>query len=224
MSTPVCIANAIADALGIEDVVLPVSPAKLAAHIHGAEPEPKTKPIAQKKSAAQAGERTLTGAGKAIVAAPRQQIWNMLLDPATLMSVIPGAHNVEKVSDSEFHADVTLGIGPVKGRYKAKIKLSDMSEPESVTLSGSAEGALGSGRGTGFITLSEAQGKTTVAYTYEAAVGGKIASIGGRLLDGAARVVIGQFFEALANKASGKRGSLLMSVIRRLLALLGVSR
>jgi 2-furoyl-CoA dehydrogenase large subunit len=128
------------------------------------------------------------------------------------------------VGDSEFHADVTLGIGPVKGRYKAAIKLSDMKEPDSVTLSGGTEGALGSGHGTGFITLTEDSGKTIVAYTYEAAVGGKVASIGGRLLDGAAKVVIGQFFEALTNKASGKRGSPLMSAIRRLLALLGVSR
>ena len=224
MSTPVCIANAIADALGVEDITLPVTPAKLAPHVHGAEPEPKNPPVVQKASAAKAGERALTGSGKAVVAASRQQIWNMLLDPATLMSVIPGAHNVEKVGESEFHADVTLGIGPVKGRYKAKIKLSDMREPESVTLSGGTEGALGSGRGTGFITLTEADGKTTVAYTYEAAVGGKVASIGGRLLDGAAKVVIGQFFEALANKASGKRGSPLMSAIRRLLALIGVGR
>jgi len=224
MSTPVCIANAVADALGIEDITLPITPAKLAAHIHGAEPEPKTLPVVPKKNAAKAGERGLTGSGKAVVAAPRQQIWNMLLDPGTLMSVIPGAHNVEKVSDTEFHADVTLGIGPVKGRYKAKIKLSDMNEPESLTLSGGTEGALGSGRGTGFVTLTEADGKTTVAYTYEAAVGGKVASIGGRLLDGAAKVVIGQFFEALASKASGKRGSPLMSAIRRLLALLGVGR
>lgn len=224
MSTPVCIANAVADALGIEDVMLPITPAKLAAHIHGDEPAPKTPPAVQKGSTAKTGERALTGSGKAVVDAPRQQIWNMLLDPATLMSVIPGAHNVEKVGDSEFYADVTLGIGPVKGRYKAAIKLSDMKEPDSVTLSGGTEGALGSGHGTGFITLTEDSGKTIVAYTYEAAVGGKVASIGGRLLDGAAKVVIGQFFEALTNKASGKRGSPLMSAIRRLLALLGVSR
>jgi 2-furoyl-CoA dehydrogenase large subunit len=99
-----------------------------------------------------------------------------------------------------------------------------MNEPESLTLSGGTEGALGSGRGTGFVTLTEADGKTTVAYTYEAAVGGKVASIGGRLLDGAAKVVIGQFFEALANKASGKRQLPLIGVIRRLLALMGVGR
>lgn len=224
MSTPVCIANAIADALGVEDITLPVTPARLAPHVHGAEPEPEASPVVRKASTAKAGERALTGSGQAVVEASRQQIWNMLLDPATLMSVIPGAHNVEKVSASEFHADVTLGIGPVKGRYRAKIKLSDMKEPETVTLSGGTEGALGSGRGTGVVTLTEADGRTSVAYTYEAAVGGKIASIGGRLLDGAAKVVIGQFFEALAEKASGKRGSPLMSMIRRLLALLGVGR
>ena len=148
----------------------------------------------------------------------------LLLDPQALMSIIPGAHGVEKVSDSEFRADVTLGIGPVKGRYSAAISLSDLNEPESVTLSGGTEGALGSGHGSGRVTLTEDGGRTTIAYTYEAAVGGKVASIGGRLLDGAARVVIGQFFDALAHKASGKTGSRirLPAAFKRLLAMIGV--
>jgi len=226
MSTPICIANAVADALGIEDVTLPITPAKLAPHVHGDEPEPANPPAqAPRPSAAKAGERALTGSGKAVVAAPRQKIWDMLLDPDMLMSVIPGAHGVEKVSDTEFRADVTLGIGPVKGRYKAKISLSDLNEPESVTLSGGTEGALGSGTGTGRITLTEEDGRTTVAYTYEAAVGGKVASIAGRLLDGAAKVVIGQFFDALAAKAGGaKRGLPFSGTIRRFLAMTGIGR
>src|SRR6202012_2051440 len=138
------------------------------------------------------------------VAATPEKIWKMLLDPATLQSVIPGCHNVQKISDTHFRADVTIGVGPVKGRYRADVRLSDLDPPHAVTLGGSAEGALGFGGGEGRITLVPTEsGGTVIRYTYEAAIGGKVASIGGRLLDGAARVIISQFFAALARQAGG---------------------
>jgi 2-furoyl-CoA dehydrogenase large subunit len=130
----------------------------------------------------------------------------MLLDPKTLEKVVPGAHGIERVSDTHFRADVTLGVGPVKGRYKAEIRLSDLVPPQALTLSGEASGALGFGGGTGFVTLEEADGATTIRYRYEAGIGGKVASVGGRLLDGAARFLIAQFFAALAKQASGEAG------------------
>ncbi|MBV8851643.1 MAG: hypothetical protein JOZ16_18875, partial [Methylobacteriaceae bacterium] len=71
------------------------------------------------------------------------------------------------------------------------------------TLSGEASGALGFGGGTGFVTLEEADGITTIGYRYEAGIGGKVASVGGRLLDGTARFLIAQFFAALARQAGG---------------------
>ncbi|MGA9087987.1 MAG: carbon monoxide dehydrogenase subunit G, partial [Bradyrhizobium sp.] len=129
-------------------------------------------------------------------------VWEMLLDPTTLQAVIPGCHAVQKVSDTHFRADVTIGIGPVKGRYRADVQLSDLDPPHAVTLGGAADGALGFGSGEGRITLVPVEsGGTTIRYVYEAAIGGKVASIGGRLLDGAARVIIGQFFAALARQA-----------------------
>ena len=162
----------------------------------------------------------LTGSGSADVTAARQSVWAMLLDPNTLKAIIPGAHEVRKVSETHFRAEVTLGIGPVKGRYRADIRLSDMIEPEAVTLSGGTEGALGSGRGTGRVTLTETQTGTRIDYRYEAAIGGKVASVGGRLLDGAARVVIGQFFQALARHAGGGTPpSAAAGLIQRLAAL-----
>jgi 2-furoyl-CoA dehydrogenase large subunit len=87
-----------------------------------------------------------------------------------------------------------------------------------VTLAGHAEGALGFGNGEGRITLrSLPDGGTAIGYTYEAGIGGKVASIGGRLLDGAARVIIGQFFAALARKAGGgaSTGFLLLARLRQ---------
>ncbi|MBV8916426.1 MAG: molybdopterin-dependent oxidoreductase [Acetobacteraceae bacterium] len=222
MSTPVCLANAVADALGVESIDLPLTPSKLAALALPDEPAPPqgtTRPA----PAAKPGDRTMRGEGQAHVAASPETLWAMLLDPVVLASLIPGSHGVQKLSDTHFRADVTLGIGPVKGRYKADIQLSDLDPPRAVTLTGSVTGALGSGGGTGRVTLVPEEGGTTIAYAYEAAVGGKVASVGGRLLDGAARVIIGQFFAALARKAGGgsaaRRG-----LIARLLALLGIRR
>ena len=146
----------------------------------------------------------------------------MLLDADVLASIIPGAHDVRKLSPTHFRADVTLGVGPVKGRYKADIALSDLDEPRAATLSGSVTGGLGNGGGTGRITLEPEGDGTRIAYTFEAAVGGRVAAVGGRLLDGASRVVIGQFFAALARKASGR--PVRRGLFARLLALLGIRR
>jgi 2-furoyl-CoA dehydrogenase large subunit len=202
MSTPVCVANAVADALGLAEVNLPLTPANLAVHIHRAEGAP---PARVTQSEPKEG-RALYGSGEAEIVATPERIWQMLLDPATLAAIIPGAHDVQKVSDTEFRADVTLGVGPVKGRYRASIVLSDLDPPHAVTLSGQVTGLLGSGGGKGHIKLRPAkENRTALTYDYEAEIGGKIASVGGRLLDGAARFVIRQFFEALSRQLSEER-------------------
>jgi 2-furoyl-CoA dehydrogenase large subunit len=217
MSTPACIANAIADALQLDAIDLPATPAKLAAYIHGPEAERAghTAPV----SPAAKGERQLFGEGRAEVSAPPDQVWRMLLDPATLAAVVPGAHGIEKISDTHFRAQVTLGIGPVKGKYRADIELSDLDPPHAITLTGSAEGALGLARGSGRVTLEpDGANGTVVTYRYEAAIGGKVAAVGGRLLDGAAKLVIGQFFAALAAHAGGgkQRTGLIGRLLRTL--------
>ena len=201
MSTPVCIANAVGDALapvkGWTDLNLPLTPARLAPYL-GDEPLP---PEGIKKAPKPQG-RGLSGQGEARVAAAPQAIWDILLDADQLAAIIPGAHDVRKLSPTRFLADVTLGVGPVKGRYRVDVSLSDLDPPNSALLTGKATGALGTGEGSGLVTLStDDQGGTRIFYSYEAAVGGKVASVGGRLLDGAARIVIGQFFSALGRKA-----------------------
>ncbi|HMH70838.1 MAG TPA: molybdopterin cofactor-binding domain-containing protein, partial [Bradyrhizobium sp.] len=220
MSTPVCIANAVADALGIKDVEIPLVPAKLADIVRGAEPAPPPGRRAGMPRTPGA-DRQLRGEGSATVAASPEAVWAMLLDPATLQAVIPGCHAVEKISDTHFRADVTIGVGPVKGRYRAEVTLSDLDAPRAVTLGGSAEGALGFGNGEGRITLTPENAGTVVRYEYDAAIGGKVASIGGRLLDGAARVIIGQFFSALARQAGGASAQDRPSLMRKLRALFG---
>jgi len=220
MSTPVCIANAVADALGMKNVELPLVPAKLSDIVRGAEPAPPAGRHAGMPRTPK-GDRQLRGKGSATVAASPEAVWAMLLDPVTLQAVIPGCHAVERISDTHFRADVTIGVGPVKGRYRAEVALSDLDAPRAVTLGGSAEGALGFGNGEGRITLTPENAGTVVRYEYDAAIGGKVASIGGRLLDGAARVIIGQFFSALARQAGGAPAQDRPLLMRKLRALFG---
>ncbi|MGE0338696.1 MAG: molybdopterin cofactor-binding domain-containing protein [Xanthobacteraceae bacterium] len=206
MSTPVCIGNAVADALGVETIDLPLTPAKLTALMQKPEPAPPTHAEAQTSAApGQQKGRSLFGEGSAEIALPPQQVWEMLLDADVLASIIPGAHSVEKVGAHGFRADVSLGVGPVKGRYRANVELADLEPPSAVTLRGGASGALGFASGEGRIQLTATDSGTRLDYRYGAEIGGKVASIGGRLLDAAARVVIRQFFEALARRAGGPR-------------------
>ena len=198
-STPVCLANAVADALGVAEIDLPLTPAKLAAHLYRAEGAPRAKAVSAKLP----GARALYGSGTTKVQAAPGEVWRMLLDPDTLAAIVPGAHEVEKISNTQFRAEVTLGVGPVKGRYQASIELSDFDAERAVTLSGSVMGVLGSGRGSGRITLAGEGDGTMISYTYDAEIGGKLAAVGGRLLDSAARLIIRQFFEALARRVGG---------------------
>jgi len=198
MSTPVCIANAVADALNLDDIDLPLTPEKLSAAIGAAEPLPPSKGQAV---AAAGGAHALQGAGEVRVAASQQAVWHALLDPDTLASIIPGCHGLQQVSPTHLRAEVTLGVGPVRGRYQADVKLKDLLPGTSATLTGRAVGGLGSAAGKGHITLkSDGCGGTIVAFNYRGEIGGKAAAIAGRLLDGAARIVIHQFFAALARR------------------------
>jgi 2-furoyl-CoA dehydrogenase large subunit len=224
MSTPVCIANAVADALGLADVNLPLVPAKLAELLREPEPAPPKGRVVPPLNL-RPGDRNLHGEGSASIRGAPEQVFAMLLDPNTLQAVIPGCERVEKICKTRFRADVVLGIGPVTGRYRADVNLLDLDPPRAVTLRGQAEGALGFGSAEGRIMLvPEGEGGTRLDYSYDAAIGGKVASIGGRLLDGATRVIIGQFFTALAREAGGGTRTGRVSWLKRLTGLLGDRR
>lgn len=213
-STPVCIANAIADALDLDDIVLPMSPSKVAALLLGDEPAPPEGIDAPSPAKTGAG-RALTGEGQTRVPAPPQEVWNILLDPKSLAKVIPGCHELEVVAENQYRAEVDMGVGPVRGTFEANVALSDLVEPQSATLTGDVSGPLGSGGGRGQVTL-EADGEgTLVKYRYEVTVSGKVASVGGRMLDGAARVLIGQFFNALVRQTGGPPREGLWSRLKR---------
>lgn len=201
MSTPVTIANAVADALGVEDVTLPLTPARVCALLDDVEPPAPAlcAPVMQR------GGGMLHGAGAVGFTLPPQQIWDTLLDPAALQRIVPGCRSVERLAPTHFRAAVVLGVGPVRGEYQVEISLADLVEPVSATLTGSAHGALGNGQGRGQVRLvANETGGTRLEYEYAADLGGKLAAVGGRLLDGAARMVIGQFFAALGRQAGGE--------------------
>ncbi len=199
MSVPVCIANAVCDAIGVDNVTLPLTPSKVGALIHGGEEPPPERTAAP---AVKGAGRALAGSGESVVPASPQQVWDALLDPVKLAAVIPGCHNLDKLSDNDYRAEVSLGVGPVKGRFQASVKLSDMDPPSAVTLSGGLDGPLGSSRGSGRVRLAASGDGTRVSYDYTVEITGKVAAVGGRMLDGASRAVVKLFFERLANQIS----------------------
>ena len=202
MSTPVCLANAVCDALGIDNIVVPLTPAKISEFLHGDEPEAPAGRSEEPKP--DGAETALTGNGNTFVPTTPQKVWDTLLDPEALAAVIPGCHKLDLVGENEYSAEVSLGVGPVRGKFTAVVKLSDLDEPKSATVSGGLEGPLGASAGSGRVALEARDGGTFVQYSYRVEISGKVAAIGGRMLEGAAKVVVGQFFERLVAQVGGK--------------------
>jgi 2-furoyl-CoA dehydrogenase large subunit len=228
MSTPVCIANAVADALGVWNLRLPLTPSKIHALLELVEPPPRASGAAAAPAApveAPAGGHALSMAGTVDLPATPEQVYAVLLDPAALVNVIPGCHSLDRIGENHYRADVTIGIGLVKARYAAEILLSDLDPPHALSLGGKGDSALGSAQGAGRIRLEAAGAGTRLSYDYSAAVSGKVAAVGGRMLEGAAKIVLRQLFEQLGRQAGGgSAASAPPSLWRRLLRALGVSQ
>lgn len=191
-STPVCIANAVADALGRSDIRLPLRPSRVADWLHGPEAKPRNG-MARTRSDA----LSLTGSGSAVVPETPERVFQMLLDPSLLKRVVPGCHALDLVGPNAYRAEATLGAGPVRGRFDAEVRLCDLKPPRSATLQGHVIGPLGAASGTGHIGLFAVPGGTRADYDYEISISGKVAAVGGRMLDAAGRAVIGLFFRQL---------------------------
>ena len=139
--------------------------------------------------------------GEFRIAAPRQAVWDALNDPAMLQKCIPGCESIEQISDTEFNAVVVAAIGPVKAKFKSGIALENLNPPSSYTLTGQSKaGAAGFGRGTADVSLEEDDGETRLTYTANFSVGGKLAQIGSRLVEGATKKIADDFFGRLADE------------------------
>ncbi|MET0210907.1 MAG: molybdopterin cofactor-binding domain-containing protein [Burkholderiaceae bacterium] len=208
MSTPVCIANAFADALrpwrDLADVRLPLTPSRVLALLDTADPPSKLQPAPPAASPVAGDGLALQAQGSVEIAATPERVFAVLTDPAALARVIPGCHALVADGANRYRADVTVGVGLVKARYEAVIELSEIDAPNRLRLAGRGSSSLGTGAGDGRVRLEPIATGTRLHYDYRAQVGGKVAMVGSRMLEGAARAIIGQLFESLGRQAAGE--------------------
>ncbi|MDF1721642.1 MAG: SRPBCC domain-containing protein [Minwuia sp.] len=128
--------------------------------------------------------------------ADRQKVWEALNDPEVLKACIPGCESLDKTGENELTATVTAKVGPVKAKFNGSVELKDLNPPESYRIEGSGKGgAAGFAKGGADVRLDERDGGGTVlSYEVDAQVGGKLAQIGSRLIDGTAKKLADQFF------------------------------
>jgi carbon monoxide dehydrogenase subunit G len=131
---------------------------------------------------------------------PREQVWSIVRDPEVLATALPGTQSLEQVSENEYAGKMHVRIGPVSGVFSGRLVVSDEVPPESYALSVDGRGAPGFAKGTGHVRLLEHEDeRTLMEYEGEMQVGGKIASVGQRLIDTASRSMIGQGLDSLNN-------------------------
>lgn len=136
-------------------------------------------------------------AGEYTFNAPREAVWEAIMDPEVLANILPGCERLEKVSDTEYRGVLNVRIGPVQGKFNGKVLLSDMNEPESFHIDIDGKGAAGFINGGGDARLDVIDDNTVLTYSGEAQVGGRIASVGQRLVETSAKSIVRQALESL---------------------------
>ncbi|HEY5828913.1 MAG TPA: carbon monoxide dehydrogenase subunit G, partial [Hyphomicrobiaceae bacterium] len=142
----------------------------------------------------------VTMKGEVVLPADRATVWARLNDAETLKASIPGCESLDKLSDTEMQAVAKIRIGPVSARFKGKVNLSDLDPPNSYRISGQGDGGIaGFAKGGANVRLSDADGGgTKLSYDVDAQIGGKIAQLGGRLIDSTAKKLADEFFANFA--------------------------
>lgn len=144
------------------------------------------------------------------IPAPRETVWVFLNDPEVLKACIPGCEELNKSSDTELVAKVVAKIGPVKASFGGKVTLSDIDAPNGYTITGEGQGgAAGFAKGGAKVRLEAVDGgaATILHYAADAQIGGKLAQIGSRLVEGSARKLADEFFAAFAAQAAARAGA-----------------
>jgi hypothetical protein len=129
--------------------------------------------------------------------APQALVWEALQDPNVLGSVMPGGKGFEKIGENQYSGVLEVKVGPVQGTFQGKITLSDIQPPESYKIEVDGKGAPGFVKATGGLRLEARGSQTFMEYTGQAQIGGRIASVGQRLVDSAARSIVRQSLDAL---------------------------
>ena len=147
----------------------------------------------------------MTMNGEVQLAASREAVWAKLNDPEVLKACIPGCEELEKTEDdSGFRAVAKMKVGPVSARFKGKVTLSDLDPPNGYRISSEGEGGVaGFAKGGATVGLAEKDGGTLLTYNVEAQIGGKLAQLGQRLINGAAKKLADEFFTNFAKAVQG---------------------
>lgn len=153
--------------------------------------------------------------GSQLIARPQDVVWAGLNDAETLKACVPGCESLERVSDTEYRALIVAAIGPIKSKFTGKLLLLDIDAPRSyrVTFEGSG-GAAGTAKGGAQVSLApEGAGSTTLTYVAKAQVGGKLAQVGSRLIDGVAKKMADEFFQRFNARIAGSETAAASAVL-----------
>ncbi|MFN7087028.1 MAG: CoxG family protein [Burkholderiales bacterium] len=141
--------------------------------------------------------------GEQLIPLPQDKTWHALNDTAVLRDCIPGCEEIEKISETEYRLTMTAKVGPVSARFKGKMTLADATPPHAYTLRFEGEGGVaGFARGQASVQLAPEGEATRLGYAVKATVGGKLAQVGARLIDGVARKIATQFFTEFNKRVS----------------------
>jgi uncharacterized protein len=142
--------------------------------------------------------------GEQLIPVPQEKVWRGLNDPEILKACIAGCESIEKVSDNEYKVVIVAAVGPVRAKFTGKLILSDLNPPTSYSLSFEGSGgAAGFGKGGAQVSLETEDAGTRLSYSAKASVGGKLAQVGSRLIDGVAKKMADDFFAAFNEKLAG---------------------
>ncbi len=134
--------------------------------------------------------------GEQLIAAPRDAVWAALNDPEVLKACIPGCQSLEKIDDEHMKAAAAIKVGPISARFAGEVTLSDRDPPNGYRISGEGSGgAAGFAKGGATVRLTDEVGGTKLSYDVDAQVGGKLAQLGGGLIDATAKQMAGAFFK-----------------------------
>jgi carbon monoxide dehydrogenase subunit G len=159
--------------------------------------------------------------------APRERVYQLLTDPLVLQRCIPGCENLEQTGENAYSTTLRTGVGAIKGLFKGNVRLSEMRPPEHYRITVDGKGQPGFVKGTGDFDLTEQDGVTLISYAGDLQIGGTIAGVGQRMVQGAAKMMASQFFtaleaeaQALANQEPPPRHSFFRNALRWLSGLL----
>ena len=137
--------------------------------------------------------------------APRDLVWQMFFDPEVLARTMPGCEKLDMIDENTFEGQMRMQVGPVQGRFKGTVVLSDLQEPEAYHMEVDGQGPSGFMKGEGDIRLEETDHGTIMHYVGDAQVGGRIAQVGQRLMDSSARAIVKQSLDNLARQVDARQ-------------------